>query len=226
MTLAEADSTFLRLIRRRFICCDETSGISFKLRLGPTADLRPHMKRLWLTASAGVIPVLATVAFIGGRQNPEGEEAVLQAVSDVAESQPIQFPHDVHAGQFLIDCQYCHFSAERSVDAGIPPVETCMGCHQVVTGRNNPEEVAKIRDYYESGTPIPWKRIYKVSDHVHFPHFRHVAAEISCQTCHGEVQSMNVLEDVAPEAGSLKMGWCVSCHLERGASRDCTVCHY
>jgi hypothetical protein len=25
---------------------------------------------------------------------------------------------------------------------------------------------------------------------------------------------------------NLTMGWCLNCHLEMGASRDCTVCHY
>lgn len=185
------------------------------------------MKRLWLVAGAGAISVLLGIALIGGRQAP-GETDGVQAADPLAQSQPIQFPHDTHAGQFLIDCQYCHYSAERSVDAGIPPVETCMGCHFEgrVEGRNNPEEIAKVRDFHARGEPIPWRRIYKVSDHVHFPHMRHVAAGIECQTCHGEVQEMGVLEEMAPEAGNLKMGWCISCHLERGASRDCTVCHY
>ena len=188
------------------------------------------MKRLWLVAGAGALCLLLAVAVIGGRQAPSDAEA--EAVAAVADgqdrSQPILFPHDTHAGQFLIDCQYCHYSAERSVDAGIPPVETCMGCHRegLIDGRNTPEEVALIREYHAEGTPIPWRRIYKVSDHVHFPHMRHVAAGVTCQTCHGQVQEMGVLEEVAPEAGALKMGWCVSCHLERGASRDCTVCHY
>lgn len=143
---------------------------------------------------------------------------------------PIRFPHDTHAGQFTIDCQYCHFSAERSVDAGIPPVSVCMGCHAEgrVGGRTATAQarIATVREYHGTGTPIPWKRIYKVRDHVKFPHMRHVAAGVTCQTCHGQVQEMGVLEEMAPEAGDLRMGWCVSCHMERGASRDCTVCHY
>ena len=183
------------------------------------------MKRLWLTAALGGVLILGTVAFVGGQSEQDAEAPAAEA-PDEAASQPIQFPHNTHAGQFQIDCQYCHFSAERSVDAGIPPVETCMGCHRVVTGRNNPEEVAKIQEYYNAGTPIPWRRIYKVSDHVHFPHLRHVNAGVDCTTCHGQVQEMGVLEEVAPEARDLKMGWCISCHVEQGASRDCTVCHY
>lgn len=183
------------------------------------------MKRLWLGTGVAVVPILFAVALVAGRQAPEGG-ATTDVADDAGQSQPIQFPHDTHAGQFLIDCQYCHFSAERSVDAGIPPVATCVGCHQAIPGRNDPAEVAKVLEYHNSGTPIPWKRIYKVADHVKFPHMRHVAAGVTCQTCHGEVQEMGVLEEMAPQAGDLRMGWCVSCHLERDASRDCTVCHY
>ncbi len=185
------------------------------------------MKKPWLVAATGAVSVFLTIFLIGGWQTP-GEAEASQGADPMDQPQPIQFPHDAHAGQFLIDCQYCHYSAERSVDAGIPPVETCMGCHAEgrVAGRNNPGEVAKVRDFHARGEPIPWRRIYKVSDHVHFPHMRHVAAGVACQTCHGEVQEMGVLEEMAPEAGDLKMGWCISCHLERGASRDCTVCHY
>ena len=184
------------------------------------------MKRKWLAAGTGLVLALAAVLFLGAWQAPE--EVAMSEDQQDPQSQPIQFPHDTHAGQFRIDCQYCHFSAERSVDAGIPPVETCIGCHRegLVAGRTHPEEVAKVREFFEAGAPIPWRRIYKVADHVKFPHVRHVAAGVSCQTCHGQVQEMGVLEDVAPEAGNLKMGWCVSCHLERGASRDCSVCHY
>ena len=191
------------------------------------------MKRSWLAAGTA-LPALLTVALMGCRQTPNGAGDTVAADGVAPDalaaelSQPIQFPHNTHAGQWLMDCQYCHFSAERSVDAGIPPVETCIGCHRegIIDGRSQPQEVAKVRDYYDSGAPIPWMRIYKVADHVNFPHMRHVAAGLSCQTCHGEVQEMGVLTEMDPAAGDLKMGWCVSCHVERGASRDCTVCHY
>ncbi|MCY3809996.1 MAG: cytochrome c3 family protein [Gemmatimonadetes bacterium] len=192
----------------------------------------PQTRRLWLALSAGTFALLLVAVTVGFRRPPvETPVAQLAQLGELdPTSQPIQFPHDTHAGQFTMSCQYCHFSAERSVDAGIPPVSLCMGCHLegIVGGRTEQAqaEIGKVRSYYAAGTPIPWKRIYKVRDHVRFPHMRHVAAGVTCQTCHGEVQEMGVLEVVAPEAGDLRMGWCVSCHLERGASRDCTVCHY
>src|SRR5687768_17341286 len=43
--------------------------------------------------------------------------------------QPIFFRHDLHAGQFKMQCQYCHYSVNVSPEPGIPSVETCMGCH-------------------------------------------------------------------------------------------------
>jgi hypothetical protein len=190
------------------------------------------MNRNWLIGGlAGVLLAVAGVAFVqGGGGEGAGGEAAAEVV------QPIAFPHNLHAGsepeQAAMDCQFCHFSAERSVDAGIPPVSTCWGCHQVVQGRNAPAEVAKIQEYYESGESIPWVRIYKISDHAHFPHMRHINAGLECQQCHGEVQEMGVLAERSPVWGGANMGWCVDCHRQpneegvQQASTDCAVCHY
>ena len=93
----------------------------------------------------------------------------------------------------------------------------------MVQGRNKPEEVAKIREYWNNQEPIEWVRIYKVSDHVKFPHMRHVNAEVDCTECHGQVQEIEIIEEVAQPLG---MGWCITCHVEREVRRDCTVCHH
>ena len=182
------------------------------------------MTKKWMIAAAGVA-VVGSLAFVQSQDDEASQEA-MQPQAAPATAQPIQFPHDIHAGTYQMDCQYCHFSAERSVDAGIPPVSTCMGCHTMIQGRNQPEEVNKIREYWNSGEPIPWVRIHKVADHVHFPHMRHINAGLECQECHGQIQEIGVLEEPEPEWGKGKMGWCISCHVEEDVSRDCTVCHY
>ena len=46
--------------------------------------------------------------------------------------QPINFSHKIHAGQNKIDCQYCHDTARRSKQSGIPGANTCMNCHSAV----------------------------------------------------------------------------------------------
>jgi hypothetical protein len=183
------------------------------------------MRKHWITVTTIGLAALGGLAFV---QAQGGQAEGAAAEIPPGQVQPIQFPHDVHAGTYQMDCQYCHFSAERSVDAGIPPVESCMGCHRIVAGATEQQqaEIGKLRDYYNRGEAIPWVRIYKVSDHVHFPHMRHLAAGLECQECHGEVQEMGVIVERDPVWGGDNMGWCISCHVQEEASRDCTVCHY
>ena len=50
----------------------------------------------------------------------------------------------------------------------------------------------------------------------------HIRAGVNCAECHGDVASM----EAAVQVESLSMGWCLDCHKEREASRDCLVCHY
>jgi len=57
--------------------------------------------------------------------------------------------------------------------------------------------------------PIEWIRIHNLPDHAYFNHAQHVTAgKVECQTCHGEVQEMEVVKQYSP----LSMGWCVNCH--------------
>ena len=139
--------------------------------------------------------------------------------------QPIPFPHNVHAGTLQMPCMYCHYSADRSVDAGIPSVQTCAGCHLpggVPLIRGDRPGIQQLAAYWERKEPIPWVRIHKIPDHAHFPHMMHVNAGLQCQDCHGPVQEM---EEVY-QAASLRMGWCIDCHRERNVRTDCFVCHY
>ena len=65
------------------------------------------------------------------------------------------------------------------------------------------------RRHGPNAKPIPWVRIHKLPEYVHFPHTRHVNAGVTCQTCHGQIQKMDRVYQFA----SLNMGWCVSCHV-------------
>ncbi len=134
--------------------------------------------------------------------------------------QPIFYRHDIHAGQYQMDCRYCHFAAEVSSSPGMPTVSTCMGCHLVV-GRGNPE-VEKLNQAWTERRPIEWVEIHKLAPFVHFPHMRHVQAEITCQTCHGPIETMPQVYQYS----SLKMGWCLDCHDKNDVTTDCTACHY
>lgn len=141
-------------------------------------------------------------------------------VRGYAPKQPIAYSHALHVDKLGIECQYCHSGVTKSSYATLPPVENCMGCHKVV--KTESPEIQKLAKYYEDKQPIPWEPVNNLPEHVNFNHQRHLKAGVSCQTCHGVVQKMEVVEKVS----SLKMGFCVSCHRENGASIDCAVCHY
>jgi cytochrome c2 len=57
--------------------------------------------------------------------------------------------------------------------------------------------------------PIEWVRIHNLPDHAYFNHAQHVSVgKVECQTCHGQVQEMEVVAQHSP----LSMGWCINCH--------------
>ena len=145
---------------------------------------------------------------------------VLSAYSGASSSQgrgpaqPVAFPHPKHAGPVAqgglgMSCLYCHSSGNKSPDVGMPAVNTCMGCHNAVAGSTDQakKEIGKLRQYAKDNKPIPWERIHKVPEYVHFPHVRHVNAGVTCQSCHGPVQKMERVYQYA----SLNMGWCINC---------------
>lgn len=135
--------------------------------------------------------------------------------------QPIAFSHKIHAGQYEIDCKYCHTGVLRGKQANIPAVNVCMNCHnQIRKGTNTGEvEIAKIfaaagfdpntSTYTGNTKPIEWVRIHNLPDLAYFNHAQHVnVAGIECQTCHGPIQEMEVVKQYS----LLTMGWCIDCH--------------
>jgi len=137
--------------------------------------------------------------------------------------QPVEFSHRVHAGVDAIPCQYCHAYARRSRNAGVPPMERCIGCHRQVPGAGL---TVPARQPWTETRQLPfqvaWNRVYALPDFVRFNHRPHVRVGVACQECHGPVETMDRIEPVA----EIDMGFCITCHTQRGASRDCSVCHY
>jgi len=133
--------------------------------------------------------------------------------------QPIPFSHRLHAGHKAIDCTFCHPYVARSLHPGLPPVEKCLFCHNhIITGH---PEIQKEIGYYKSGTPTPWRKVFLLPEHVLFNHKRHIKKEIACESCHGEVRTMDRLK-----GERFKMGFCIECHREKKAPLDCWIsCH-
>ncbi len=153
--------------------------------------------------------------------------------------QPIPFSHKHHAGDWQVDCQYCHSGTDRSRAAGVPSVELCMGCHgQFPAEYDQLSGIQALKtEHWEKERSIQWVQIHRLPEHVKFQHQAHVRRTdlgINCQTCHGPVETMDKVV-MTPDTKfwpwglptkKLEMGWCVMCHRANGASQDCLTCHY
>ncbi|MBY0515136.1 MAG: cytochrome c family protein [Gemmataceae bacterium] len=120
--------------------------------------------------------------------------------------QPVAFSHKHHAGELGIHCLYCHTTVEDSHFANIPPTKTCMNCHQQMwTGS---DLLAPVRASWATDTPIAWNRVHNVPHYAYFNHSAHVNKGVGCQSCHGNVDEMNLTW----QSKTLLMEWCIDCH--------------
>jgi cytochrome c7-like protein len=170
------------------------------------------------------VSLLVTVLGVGWFTQPD------RLAQGYTPEQPIPYSHKLHAGILKIPCLYCHSGALKSRLAGIPAVEKCMNCHRVT--KTDSPSIRKLAAIYARGEPMKWSRIHALPDHVYFDHRPHVSAGILCQTCHGEVQEMEVVYQNI----SLRMGNCLGCHrdphdalpadskITRGPEH-CNACH-
>jgi hypothetical protein len=120
--------------------------------------------------------------------------------------QTVPFSHEHHVGVLGIDCRYCHTSVENSSYAGIPPTKTCMNCHsQIWVGS---EMLEPVRESFQSGKSLHWKRVYNLPGFVYFDHSIHIHKGVGCTTCHGQIDDM----PLTFQQPSLLMEWCLNCH--------------
>lgn len=120
--------------------------------------------------------------------------------------QPVPFSHDHHTAGLGIDCRYCHTSVETAGFAGIPPTATCMNCHKQIW--SDSPMLEPVRESFRQNRPLQWARVHDLPAFVYFNHGIHVAKGIGCETCHGRVDKMPLMQ----QSASLQMEWCLECH--------------
>lgn len=169
-----------------------------------------NRRRILLAGSISYIAVMVAGLLVIG---------YFRADAGVGPVQPIAFSHPIHAGGLALDCTHCHQWVEVSRYPGLPALSVCMECHE--SAATDRPEIQKLTRYWEDGREVGWVKVYENPWHVYFSHKRHVKAGVDCSVCHGDVTVQMPIRQVR----SLKMGWCVSCHRENGASTDCATCH-
>ncbi len=139
--------------------------------------------------------------------------------SALGKEQPVPFSHRIHAGVKQISCFMCHPGAAEGPRAGVPPLQTCMLCHEHIIIHY--PEVADLRRHYNDGVPVEWARVNELPEFVYFDHGMHLLRGIDCGHCHGDVRAMDRIK----QPQKFTMGFCVQCHRDNGAAHKCSVCH-
>jgi hypothetical protein len=127
-----------------------------------------------------------------------------------APQQPVPFSHKLHAGDMGMDCRYCHTSVEKAAFAAVPPTQTCMNCHSAIKATS--PKLQPVRDSWANDRPVEWVKVHNLPDFAYFDHSAHVSVGVGCESCHGRIDQMPVVEQKQP----LSMGWCLDCHREPG----------
>ena len=146
-------------------------------------------------------------------EDPKKRETVPTPVK-----QPLPFSHKQHA-KLDLKCNSCHPMEGTGDAAGLPKAEDCMSCHQTI--KKESSAIQTLATYYKEDKPIPWVRVYKLPDFVFFSHKKHVDSRVACETCHGPVQTRDILS----KEKEISMKSCVDCHKTSRVSTACNLCH-
>ncbi|NMH27082.1 c-type cytochrome [Flavobacterium silvaticum] len=203
----------------------EKNGLEIVTKEPGTPIWKAFAKNQFLVLVSTIVLMLAGGYYVYGYLMQVGVDQNYEPV------QPIHYSHRIHAGSNGIDCKYCHSAARVGKNAGIPSLNVCMNCHKNISEVSDTTatadhtkafydgEIQKLynavgwdkatQKYTGKTQPVNWVRIHNLPDFVYFNHSQHVTvAGIECQTCHGPVQTYEVMKQFAP----LTMGWCVNCH--------------
>lgn len=167
-------------------------------------------RRLFIGA---IVILAAATGYAAGR-------AIFRPVEQI--DQPIAFNHEKHVKELEIECKACHEFYETGRHSGLPPLTTCLGCHEEPDP--NQPELMKIKSLAAAGEIQVFKKLFRMADHAFYSHRRHVTlGKIPCETCHGAIAQTTT----PPKSPLVRitMDFCLDCHRSRQVSADCTRCH-
>jgi hypothetical protein len=143
-----------------------------------------------------------------------------------AEKEPLTFNHQVHVSAGA-QCVFCHPGTLYGAVASIPSTAKCMGCHANVQVREEAQPTVDIVvRHWQDGLPLRWVKTFDLPDFVYFSHRPHISAGVACESCHGDVGGMAVLEQTI----RFNMGFCLGCHRDQAPEKvkrleTCSTCH-
>ncbi|MEQ1946250.1 MAG: cytochrome c3 family protein, partial [Bryobacteraceae bacterium] len=168
-----------------------------------------------LVAMAAGVTLISNVR---AQQAPK-QEVPNNIAIPAAPEQPLPFNHKAHVSRG-VQCTLCHVNPDPGAQMTLPATTVCMGCHQNVA-KDRPS-IIKLAALANSNTPIPWVRVYQITQGVTWTHRKHLQAGLQCVMCHGAVGEM---ETMSQATAVLAMGSCINCHQSHNAPVVCQTCH-
>ena len=140
--------------------------------------------------------------------------------------QPLEFNHAVHiAGK--VDCLQCHPGVLDPDEPALPPIGTCLKCHNEAPGDHPVKQ--KLAALAAANATLAWDPALRIPDHVFFSHSRHVeVANLECLSCHEDMPHRTAPPD---RRRTIAMAKCIGCHFikespaAQRATLDCASCH-
>lgn len=131
-----------------------------------------------------------------------------------------RLPHDKHL-ELGLECADCHELDDAGV-VGYPEVDFCNDCHEEMEEDEEVPQEQRVGTVFftPDGTPRWQKAILSYDADVKFAHGPHVAAEVACAVCHGDMAGTQ-----RRAQRPYTMAGCMQCHQEKGASLACQTCH-
>lgn len=170
----------------------------------------------------------------GAFQDDRGPSAAIYP----AQKLTLRFNHKFHVSEQKLKCESCHKGATTSEsvqDRLVPKGTTCDGCHGTEHSDLNKveagdDEMGKCNFCHLGYREGDGNRVAKLDiprPNMTFNHKKHVARNINCAQCHGEVQELELAtRDQLP-----RMRGCFGCHqhpdsANRGEAKSaCETCH-
>jgi hypothetical protein len=180
---------------------------------GPQSKYRRQLV-LFLAAAGFLLVLAAAVTWQNAR------------LARAAERETLAFNHQVHIAAGA-QCVFCHPGTLYGAVASIPSTAKCMGCHANVQVREEAQPAVDILvQHWQDGQPLQWVKTFDLPDFVYFSHQPHIAAGVACESCHGDVGGMVVVEQTT----RFNMGFCLGCHRDQAPEKvkrleTCSTCH-